>query len=531
MLRTPCFHALALAGVLLALSFSLPADTARAASTFLLQFGQHDSQEAAREQWENLQEDYPQLLGDLRFRLAEVELSSGTKYRAQASALSSRSNAQERCSELTAADVECLVVETSMYQPEPVQNEVAVEGDAAETEMAISNDEPIEEVMMSEDSAVASLESVPELAEVDEAPVEPEKQASFRDSLFPWLRDEDEDDEAEADEPVEPMSAEPASEPTRMEPEVPSENMDREALTSLSSQFDEMVSPTEAPMAEYEPEAPVMAARAPKNLAKSPAPQIPAATGDADAVDVEVAEAIRVPVSFGRAMPVPAQKPVGYGGFPSQASRQPTLWVQLAHFIDKDAAIAYWREVSYGNPELARLLRVKVISPWKRNRYSTPKTSLRIGPFASRGDINNLCSLAAQQELNCTLVSEVGSSTAANSYTAPRIRTAPANRHDRIKAVGRGYGRPGTQPSGMYWVQLGAFGQVSDAQDRWNELKSVHANLLEHMQPQVSYPVLSSGAQPVFHLRTGPFVNRVSANGLCDKLQARHLGCVVIHSR
>lgn len=529
MLRTPRFHALALAGALLALSFSLPADTARAASTFLLQFGQHDSQEAAREQWENLQEDYPQLLGDLRFHLAEVDLPSGTKYRAQASALPSRSDAQELCTALTVDDVECLVVETSMYQPEPAQSEVAGEGDVAEVEMPAGDDAQIEEVMMDEDSAGVSLESVPELAEADE----PESQtSSFRDSLFPWLRD---DDEPEADEPIEPVAAEPAS--ARIEPETASENMDREALASLSSQFDEIVSPEQAPTAEYEPEvesAAVVAARAPKNLAETnavPAPQVPAEADDANAVDVEVAEAIRVPVSFGRAAPVPAKKPVGYGGFPSQASRQPTLWVQLAHFTDKDAAIAYWREVSYGNPELVRLLRVKVISPWKRNRYSAPKTSLRIGPFASRADVNNLCSLAAQRELRCTLVSEVGSTTAANSYAAPRTRTAPASRQNRIKAVGRGYGRPGTPPSGMYWVQLGAFGQVSAAQERWNELKSVHADLLEHMQPQVSYPVLSSSAQPVFHLRTGPFVNRVSASGLCNKLQARHLGCVVIQSR
>lgn len=313
------------------------------------------------------------------------------------------------------------------------------------------------------------------------------------------------------------------------------ENVDRTAAASMSESL-----PTQRSTALRPGETRVVASRAPRTL-QAPnqavtqpvqpqvipaAPQPQAVSGEAQ---VEVAEAIQVPLSFGNAAPVPVNKPVGYGGFPSQPLPERTLWVQLSHFSSKEAAMGYWRSMTTQNPEMMRLLRVRIISPWRSRTPSLSRAaSLRMGPFSDREAINRLCGVAAQNGLRCTMVQEVGSTAAANVVRRP----SNIENHNRRTATSRGYTRTaGATPGGMYWVQLGAFGSVAEAKKRWGELQATHDDVLSRMQPQISYPALSSSPTPVYHLRTGPFVSKSSAIRNCTSLQTRRVGCVVVQSR
>jgi hypothetical protein len=260
-------------------------------------------------------------------------------------------------------------------------------------------------------------------------------------------------------------------------------------------------------------------------------PQVEAAPAQGEA-QIEVAEAIQVPLSFGNGAPVPVNKPVGYGGFPSQPVPERTLWVQLNHFASKEAAMSYWRQLTAQNPEMMRLLRVRIVTQWRTpgagTQYNNSAT-LRMGPFADRNEINRLCDMAKQQNLRCTLVQESGTSAALGTA---RRQPAAVENYSRRVATSRGYGSaPGVSPAGMFWVQLGAFGSVDEARKRWDELGSVHADVLARMQPQISYPALSSSPTPVYHLRTGPFVSKSSAMNICNSLQNRHVGCVIVQAR
>lgn len=514
-------YPVAVAGVTLAVALSVSAMTANAASTFLLQFGQHDTETAARQQWETLQNSHPDLLGNLSLRVAPVTTASGSEtYRTQASGVASRDEAQSACNRLSAANVTCMVVETSMYLP---QKQAASD---IEIEKVAAAPEPVA------------------LAQVAPAAAPAPKERTFRSTFLPWL---DDDSAAETETvdvtdaagtrveaaPAQPVAvapvapAAPAPRPERVEPPVQPQAVERAAAEEMSAKL----APGETRVVE---------SRAPRSLnAQAPAPQAaPAPQPQLEpqlpveesfgTAQVEVAEAIQVPLSFGNAVPVPANKPVGYGGYPSQPVAQRTAWVQLSHFGSKEAAMGYWRELSAQNPELMRLLRVRIVSPWD-NRYGQSKTSLRMGPFRDQAEVDQLCKAAAQRELRCSMVQEVGNSA---TVAAGRRSSDSMEAYNRRQAVGRSYNRtPGAQPSGMYWVQLGAFDSVQAAQQRWSQLTTVHSDMLGRMQPQISYPALSSSPTPVYHLRTGPFVDSGAAASLCNRLQSRHLGCVVVQAR
>lgn len=81
-------YPLALAGATLAVALSVSSMTANAASTFLMQFGQHDTEAAAREQWDGLQAEHPELLGDKVLRVAPVTTPPAPRHTARKQAAS-----------------------------------------------------------------------------------------------------------------------------------------------------------------------------------------------------------------------------------------------------------------------------------------------------------------------------------------------------------------------------------------------------------------------------------------------------------
>ena len=79
----------------------------------------------------------------------------------------------------------------------------------------------------------------------------------------------------------------------------------------------------------------------------------------------------------------------------------------------------------------------------------------------------------------------------------------------------------------QYWIQLGSYQNSGDASELWESLKVEHAALKSY-QPYVVQPALSSSAEPVHRLRTGPFQLRGSAQALCDTLREEGTQCLVI---
>lgn len=541
-MRTARFSSLALAGATLALTLSV-STSAYAASTFLLQFGSHPTEEAARAEWDSLQSKHTDVLGGLNVRVAPVD----GEFRTQASGLSSRQEAQSTCGRLATANVPCMVVETSMYMPEASDPNYAAPAPIEENITVEMVDEDMDGVTI--EAADAPLAAEPAIAAAPAAAAPQEK--SLRETLLPWLSFGNDDEPAQqvriTEESATPApvaaaepapapvvaASQPAPRPERVAQPAWPQTIDRSGAANLSNSL-----PAQEP-ALRPGETRTVAERAPKPLqapaqpaaaaAPTPAPQPQVAPQEVATGEVEVAEAIAVPLSFGNTAPVPVNKPVGYGGFPSQQTSARTLWVQLNSFVNKEAAMNYWRELSARNPELVRLLRVRIVSPWKTGVTMRKQTaSLRMGPFSTRGEVDGLCNAAAQSGLRCTMVQEVGGTSAANVVR----RSTSLENHNRRKAVSRSYSRTaGAAPAGMYWLQLGAFDSVASAQTRWDELKGTHNTVLGHMQPQISYPALSSNPTPVYHLRTGPFVTESAAHNTCNSLQTRRVGCVVVQAR
>lgn len=544
-MRTLRHFPLAMAGTTLAFALSVSAMTASAASTFLLQFGQHPTEEAARAQWDALQSSHPDLLRDLSVRIAPVDGG----FRTQASGVTSRDAAQETCTRLATAEVTCLVVETSMYTPEPLPQKFALSSN-----MTAQPEEPAVEYVPEQEMQGASADGI---APVEQPVIEPaavtEEKKSFRQRFLPWLGgDEEEITQAQQQEPaVQDVALRPEriSQPQLIEQPVIPQPTERGMAAQVSQELAQQPAQSQQ-VAVPAQEGQVVASRAPRPL-QSPQsapvqsvqvqsaqhvpvqPQMEAVPvqGAQGGAKIEVAEAIQVPLSFGNSAPVPVNKPVGHGGFPSQPIPERTLWVQLNHFASKEAAMGYWRQLAAQNPEMMRLLRVRIVTAWRTPGAGANQPSaatLRMGPFADQAEINRLCEVAKQQKLRCVLVQESG--TSATLGTARRQPAAVENYSRRV-ATNRGYGSTGASPAGMFWVQLGAFGSVDEARKRWDELGGIHADVLGRMQPQISYPALSSSPTPVYHLRTGPFVSKSSAMNTCNSLQNRHVGCVVVQAR
>lgn len=537
------FRPLALAGISLALAFGAPlASYAQSSSTFLLQLGQHPSKDAAASQWKDLQKQFPAQLGKLSLYLAPVRSVDGNEvFRTQAAGVTTYAQAQSVCFELLASNVNCTVVETSMYQPENL--------------VAGTNAAPLEPVdgLTVEEGTVTASNAAPTIAPATEA------DKSFGERYMPWFNKTDADEETEAktvtETPSNAARAEAAAATASLKPQRLS---DPEPVAVAAAE--PAPAPVAAPVAAVEPVAvaPVavapaarpqsdLASRAPRNLADeytARQPEVQAAPVNVAPqtsvyADAEVSEAVQVPLTYAggpSADVVPVNKPVGFGGFPSQPADSTAPWIQIGNFTNKEAAFAYSRELSREHPEIMQFTRVRVISPFSQGRSPGSRqlgvTAIRLGPLKDNPQAQQICSVAKAKGLQCTSVREVGTSGTSVEANAPRARSNTQDSYARRATVNRGYSRTaGAQPSGAYWVQLGAFDNAWQAQDRWGQLQGTYKDILGRLQPQVSYPALSSSTTPVYHLRTGPFVNKVGAMDLCSQLQSRRIGCVVVQAR
>lgn len=583
----------------LRLRFLLPASTAlmlalspfvagaQSGSAVLLQLGEHDSQEAARASWNELQQKYPQQLGKLSLHVSPSQFGDEETFRTQASGIGTYQKAQEVCGDLASKGVDCSVVETAFFAPAAAES-TAAESTVAESTVAQAAPEqlPALEELAAEpapaappadlpalpaaatanDTTTAEATTLPALenplpASAPESAATPQ-QNTFSTRYLPWLgfgsdanatpeaavKEEStawqqaEQNAAESDARKEAQAAAAALQTTQAAPQttrprpqrLDQQKPDTSLVASTYAPAAAAPAPIPAPIPAPAPAptpapAPVAAAPAPVTAPQELAPQTQPTASFAEA---EVAEAVQVPVTFDeRPTPKTINKPVGYGGFPSQpAPRGGTSWLQLSYFPDKDSAFAFSRELTSQLPEVMQMTRIRIVSPFASSRGLQKKTSMRVGPFRTDNDAQTVCHLAEQKGLKCSAVQEIGNSAAANT---PRgLASAPREQYGRRVAAPRGYTTtPGAAPAGAYWVQLGAFNSAVAAQQYWQQLSATHPDALGRLRPQVSYPALSSSPTPIYHLRTGPFVNKVPGLDLCGVLRGRQVSCILVQER
>lgn len=256
--------------------------------------------------------------------------------------------------------------------------------------------------------------------------------------------------------------------------------------------------------------------------------------------DVQVGEAQRVPLSASQQAPVeqlPA-KVVGVNEEPALADNMPppipatpvappssgaiqkTLWAHVHYFPDQQAALSFWDTYRRAHPDFP-VVRVRTTSSLVAQQSGDLRVSLRIGPFAQRGFIDSLCESFDDMDSNveCGAITDMGAS--ANAY-APRDRMVQAS------AASARYANKIANITPGFWVQLGTYPSVEDAELAWEDATTQHSDALAGMKPAIVSPEQGSQSNAVFRLRTGPFADQMAAKDLCSRVKVNNGTCLVV---
>lgn len=280
--------------------------------------------------------------------------------------------------------------------------------------------------------------------------------------------------------------------------------------------------------------APPVNADAPANVTINVPPQQPTKSSDNVAyttgVQVNVSEAIRVPLSNAQNAPASPPPPrivtrePGVGGYPSYNPNFRTLWAQISYFPDQQTALAFWDDYRYANSESTRAVRVRVTQPYYYSSRNSTRVSLRMGPFASMEDVQNVCAAASSKELECSLVKDIGSSASA---TVGRDRVTYRG-YEEAAHMQKWNMAPDAPAN---WIQLGSYPTPEQAWNAWDGFKRDHVDLLGKIGADVNTANMSSASKQVFRLRVGPFMTKMAARLLCERLEYRGVSCVVVGKR
>jgi len=246
----------------------------------------------------------------------------------------------------------------------------------------------------------------------------------------------------------------------------------------------------------------------------TPAPVKPvAAPVEEKEANVEVTEAVHVPLSDGNGT-VPASQPITIRQIdPAKATTIASNdtgksgWLIVPGFADDNSALSAWQSIRSAVPQKAAGLRVRVVQPLA---HSNTKTSLNIGPFATRADAEAFCQngvQAADSKLHCHFTDK--ESTAIEEALVPRAKPA----FDPAK------------PSKQYWAQIITAPSQSEALEQWQELKTGNADLLKDVRSSISP---SQTRKNAYVVRIGPLADNNDALSLCSTLQERGIHCSVM---
>lgn len=467
------------AATLITFAFAQPAF---ARSAFFVQLGNAASLEEAESRWSKLKEEYPAQLGNLEFSPRKVTPEAGKppEYRLHAGPAKTRAHANRICSVMTAASVDCYLVETAMFEGEP----------------------SIPKETLASSSTPFTLAALPEKQEEEAKPDAPQ---------------------AEATTPAEPAPAPVAEKaPEPVEPPAPVE-LAAPALAPV---------PKPEPAPEPQPTPMTIAEAAP-----APAAPVEPQTETDVALPwlkgrVDVAEAIAVPVtSDNRPKPlvnvVSTTTPVEKGVRMEEGN-----WLRISGFASEQQAYDFSQTL---RGRVDGKLNTRISRPLAA-RGGRKGASLFVGPLSS-AHANDVCSYAQEvnPDLSCGSRSrdqgrditqiaraeaQAGNYPSAAPSASAALSPAPISSAERRAAP--------INPTRFY-AQLGSWKNEAEAIRRWESLQGAHGAVLKGLEPEVKRPArVSVYARPSVRLRTGPFPTRDSAERLCKDLSVRGVSCLVV---
>ena len=89
--------------------------------------------------------------------------------------------------------------------------------------------------------------------------------------------------------------------------------------------------------------------------------------------------------------------------------------------------------------------------------------------------------------------------------------------------------KPPPPAAGAFAVQIASLRSEAAVRARWSDLKRGHPDLLRGLSLSVERVALENGAQ--YRLRAGPLPDRAAAGRLCDRLNEREIGCLIVRRR
>lgn len=202
-------------------------------------------------------------------------------------------------------------------------------------------------------------------------------------------------------------------------------------------------------------------------------------------------------------------------------------WLTIAAFHDEEEASAAWQRVHRAAPEKAAGLRVRIIRPFV-SQYEA-ETTLNVGPFPSDEDAMAFCNQQVKtvdSGLVCDFTTDESSRVAASRRVSRRMLMAARRNAQLSTSAGRGEHH---RDAKSYWVQvLSAPGQLQ-ALHAWKNLRAAHPDLFSDTRSNVSR---LSGQEGYYVVRVGPMAEDNEAKTLCHDLKTRKLDCnIVISSR
>lgn len=206
---------------------------------------------------------------------------------------------------------------------------------------------------------------------------------------------------------------------------------------------------------------------------------------------------------------------------PASQNTAKTLWAELGPYRDAPAALAFWDTFRGKNPDFP-VVRVRVIQSYAQKTRGDSNVQLRVGPFAKPESIAYLCGQFKEvYSLKCGPVTDMGMSSS-QSDARSRMMQGEANLATQSMNANNA-----PQMQGTYWLQLGSYPSLPQAQNTWADLKNRYASAMAGMNPNIAVPPLSSGQRPTYRLRGGPFTSELAATKACLALKSAGGNCLV----
>lgn len=193
------------------------------------------------------------------------------------------------------------------------------------------------------------------------------------------------------------------------------------------------------------------------------------------------------------------------------------VWAELGRFSDASKALAFWDQFRNKHQDFP-VVRVRITQTYAQKSRGESAVNLRVGPFSKEASIAYLCHNIEAQDIYCRSIIDSGASSASSDN---RIRQAQGE-----ATLANSNAAHATQ-TGVYWVQLGSYPSLAQAQNTWADLKTRYEGALAGVQPNISVPVLASSARPQYRLRSGPFATNIAATQACLRLKAAGGNCLV----